>query len=71
MKLGLAVDIADTVTRAARLDRELDVDANAAHLQSRHPETSASHDEIVETLVSEKAAMILERVPRQSGGQHS
>lgn len=63
MKLGLAVDIAEMMTRAALPD--WDPYAKAAHLQKRHPEAHISHDEIVEVLVSEKAAMLLERVPRR------
>lgn len=65
MKLRLAVDFADIVMRAAHSNREIDPDAKAAHLQRRHPEADVSHDEIVEVLVAEKTAMILERVPRQ------
>lgn len=65
MKLPLAFDIADVMTRAARSDWEFDPDIKAARLRRRHPEAHVSHAEIVEILVSEKAAMILESVPRQ------
>jgi hypothetical protein len=66
MKLGLAVDIADILTRAARAGHEFDPHAKAIFLQDRHPEAHVTRDEIVQVLVSEKAAMILERVPRRT-----
>lgn len=53
MKLLLAIDIADRVSRAAEADAPIDFDAEADDLIARHPEATTSHDEVVAVLIEE------------------
>lgn len=57
MKLLLAIDIADRVSRAAETGESIDFDAEADDFIARHPEAHISHDEVVEVLIEEIEAV--------------
>ncbi len=54
--LPLAVDIADTVSKASEEQRPLDPEAAASQLADAHPEAQASREEILDVLREEGAA---------------